>query len=82
MALIRGLKGKFPCPICLVPQDKQSANRVFTLRTSRDSQHVLRAARAKRTEKEREEDLKACSLRNVEVCVAAPPLTDWLISSH
>ncbi|KAG2116194.1 hypothetical protein BD769DRAFT_1629852 [Suillus cothurnatus] len=24
MALIRGLKGKFPCPVCLVPQDEQS----------------------------------------------------------
>jgi hypothetical protein len=79
MALIRGLKGKFPCPICLVPRDEQSANRVFALRTTFNSQHVLRTARAKHTEKEREEDLKAYSLRNVEVCVAAPPLTDWLI---
>ncbi|KAG1838070.1 hypothetical protein F4604DRAFT_1998347 [Suillus subluteus] len=65
MALIRGLKGKLPCPICLVPRDEQSANRVFALHEC-NSQHVLRTARAKRTEKEREEDLKAHSLRNVE----------------
>jgi hypothetical protein len=78
MALIHGLKGKFPCPICLVPQDEQLANHVFALRTTCSSQHVLHTARAKHTEKEWE-DLKAYSLQNVEVCVAAPPLTDWLI---
>ncbi|KAG1878857.1 hypothetical protein F4604DRAFT_2000136 [Suillus subluteus] len=39
MALIHGLKGKLPCPICLVPRDEQSANCVFALHTSHNSQH-------------------------------------------
>jgi hypothetical protein len=55
MALICGLKGKFPCPICLVPWDEQSANRVFALRTTFNSQHILCTARAKHTEKEQED---------------------------
>ncbi|KAG2135968.1 hypothetical protein DEU56DRAFT_913061 [Suillus clintonianus] len=66
MALIRGVKGKFPCPVCLVPQDEQLVNRVFALRTSRNSQQVLCTARGRRTAQEKEEDLKAYSLRNVE----------------
>ncbi|KAG1856191.1 hypothetical protein C8R48DRAFT_749169 [Suillus tomentosus] len=66
MALIRGVKGKFPCPVCLVPQDEQSVNRVFVLRTSCNSQQVLCTVRGKHTEKEKEEALKAYSVRNVE----------------
>ncbi|KAG2092954.1 uncharacterized protein F5147DRAFT_747983 [Suillus discolor] len=66
MALIRGVKGKFPCLVCLVPQDEQSVNRVFALRTSCNSQQVLCNVRGKHTEKEKEEALKAYSLRNVE----------------
>ncbi|KAG2104264.1 hypothetical protein BD769DRAFT_1630826 [Suillus cothurnatus] len=66
MALIRGLKGKFPCPVCLVPQDEQSILHTHKLRTSHQSEDILRTARSKPSEKEKEEHLKAFSLRNVE----------------
>ncbi|KIK39918.1 hypothetical protein CY34DRAFT_25041 [Suillus luteus UH-Slu-Lm8-n1] len=33
MVLIHGLKGKFPCPVCLVPQDKQSILHTHKLHT-------------------------------------------------
>ncbi|KAG1903419.1 uncharacterized protein F5891DRAFT_1127252 [Suillus fuscotomentosus] len=61
MALIRSVKGKFPCLVCLVPQDEQSVNCVFVLRTSCNSQQVLCTMRGKHTEKEKEEALKAYS---------------------
>ncbi|KAG2117609.1 hypothetical protein DEU56DRAFT_874099 [Suillus clintonianus] len=66
MALIRGLKGKFPCPVCLVPQDEQSVLRPHELRTSRQSKDTLHTARSRPSEKEKEDQLKAFSLRNVE----------------
>ncbi|KAG2078672.1 hypothetical protein BDR04DRAFT_1124392 [Suillus decipiens] len=37
MALIQGLKGKFPCPVCLVPQDEQSILCTHELRTCHQS---------------------------------------------
>ena len=68
MSLIRGLKGKFPCPVCLVPQELQS---VFSdehpLRTSIQSLNILNTARSTSTEKEKEQQLKVYSLRDVEV---------------
>ncbi|KAG1857471.1 hypothetical protein F4604DRAFT_1589912 [Suillus subluteus] len=67
MALIRGLKGKFPCPICLVPRDEQSVlSHELRLRTSAESEETLRLARAKKSKKEREKLLKTYSLRDVE----------------
>ncbi|KAG1840639.1 hypothetical protein F4604DRAFT_1598758 [Suillus subluteus] len=66
MALIRGLKGKFPCPVCLVPQDEQSVLATHEFRTRHQSEDVLRTARLKPSEKEKEAHLKAFSLRNVE----------------
>ncbi|KIK31487.1 hypothetical protein CY34DRAFT_58649, partial [Suillus luteus UH-Slu-Lm8-n1] len=38
MALIRGLKGKFPCPVCLVPQDEQYILTTHKLRTRHQSE--------------------------------------------
>ncbi|KAG1863490.1 hypothetical protein C8R48DRAFT_748092 [Suillus tomentosus] len=66
MALIRGLKGKFPCPVCLVPQDEQSVLRTHELRTCHQSKDVLRLARSMPSEKEKEDHLKAFSLRDVD----------------
>ncbi|KAG1735756.1 hypothetical protein EDB19DRAFT_1896182 [Suillus lakei] len=37
MALIHGLKGKFPCPVCLVPQDEQSVLHTHKLCTCHQS---------------------------------------------
>ncbi|KAG1738667.1 uncharacterized protein EDB91DRAFT_1249210 [Suillus paluster] len=67
MALICGLKGKFPCPICLVPQDEQSIlSHELRLRTSAQSEETLQLARTKKSKKEREKVLKSCSLCDVE----------------
>jgi hypothetical protein len=69
MALIRGVKSKFPCPICLVPQDDLSVHSSVphALCTSSHSQDILNTARARRLQEERESDLKGYSLRDVEV---------------
>ncbi|KAG1837830.1 hypothetical protein F4604DRAFT_1601105 [Suillus subluteus] len=69
MSLIRGLKGKFLCPVCLVPQDEQSVlSNAHPLRTSTESLNILNAARSASTQKEKEQQLKAYSLRDVENC--------------
>ncbi|KAG1904847.1 uncharacterized protein F5891DRAFT_1126584 [Suillus fuscotomentosus] len=70
MSLIRGLKGKFLCPVCLVPQDMQSIyTEELTLHTSAESQQVLKTARLAKTKKARENHLKAffslCDVENV-----------------
>ncbi|KAG2090891.1 uncharacterized protein F5147DRAFT_764362 [Suillus discolor] len=71
MALICGLKSKFPCPICLVPQDEQSVlSHELRLQTSAESEEALQLARAKTSKKEREKLLKTYSLRDVEVWFA------------
>ncbi|KAG1872007.1 hypothetical protein C8R48DRAFT_770378 [Suillus tomentosus] len=67
MSLIHGLKGKFSCPVCLVPQDMQSIyTEELTLRTSAESQQVLKTARLAKTKKARENHLKAFLLCDVE----------------
>ncbi|KAG1901334.1 uncharacterized protein F5891DRAFT_1128092 [Suillus fuscotomentosus] len=69
MSLIRRLKGKFPCPVCLVPQEQQAVlSDAHPLRTSTQSLGILNAARSTLTEKEKEKQLKAYSLRDVENC--------------
>ncbi|KAG2038095.1 hypothetical protein BDR03DRAFT_933759 [Suillus americanus] len=69
MSLIWGLKGKFPCPVCLVPQDQQSVlSDVHPLCTSTESLNILNAARSTSTQKEKEQQLKAYSLRDIENC--------------
>jgi len=67
MALIRGEKGHYPCPICLVPRDQQSnLLRFHTLRTAAHTQEIYETG-LKLTAMEREELLKSESLRNVAV---------------
>ncbi|KAJ6553889.1 hypothetical protein B0H10DRAFT_1848500, partial [Mycena sp. CBHHK59/15] len=67
MALIRGLQGLYPCPICFVPWNEQSdLSTEHPLRTAKGSEGILENARTKRTVAEREELLKDNSLRDVE----------------
>ncbi|KAF8164144.1 hypothetical protein K438DRAFT_2067539 [Mycena galopus ATCC 62051] len=67
MALIRGLQGLYPCPICFVPWDQQSdLSTEHPLRSSAESQQILEAARAKSTKEEREEHLKDHGLRDID----------------
>ncbi|KAJ7686006.1 hypothetical protein B0H17DRAFT_1169830 [Mycena rosella] len=68
MALIRGLQGLYPCPMCFVPWNEQSdLSTVHPMRTGHGSQQILEEAQAKRTAAEREEHLKDHGLREVEV---------------
>ncbi|KAF8876252.1 hypothetical protein BD779DRAFT_1677860 [Infundibulicybe gibba] len=65
MALIRGLRSLFPCPICLVPGDQLSNLRVqYRRRTAKGTRATLRAA-AKLPGTAAEETLKQQGLRNV-----------------
>lgn len=68
MSLIHGVMGKFPCPICLVPQDELfDLLKTWPLRTLHGAIHLLRKARKKPTKAKREQKLKSQSLRDVDV---------------
>jgi len=85
MSLIRGLKGKFPCPVCLVPQEQQLVlSDAHLLCTITQSLGVLNVARSTSTEKEKEKQLKVYSLRDVEVwCLYQSRLsTNLLLASQ
>ncbi|KAJ7715035.1 hypothetical protein DFH07DRAFT_785677 [Mycena maculata] len=66
MTLIRGLRGLFPCPICLVKSDKQSD--VTVVPESRSTKHSHRTIQTARTlnAEGREDLLKGSGLRNVD----------------
>ena len=66
MALIRGVKSKFPCPVCLVPDIQLSDGSTHPPRTSEDMQRVYVEADALPSG-EREEHLKSHGLRYVKV---------------
>ncbi|KAG2093553.1 hypothetical protein BD769DRAFT_1615706 [Suillus cothurnatus] len=67
MALIRGLMGKFPCPICLVPREELSKiSNVHRLRTSVDAKALRARARESTTLEVREQILSSESLRDVD----------------
>lgn len=69
MALIRGLQGLYPCPICFVPWNEQSdLSTEHPLRTGTESQRIVAEAREQRTATEREEHLKDHGLRDINVC--------------
>ncbi|KAG1808131.1 hypothetical protein EV424DRAFT_1574699 [Suillus variegatus] len=67
MALIRGLMGKFPCPVCLVPRDELSNTlKVFPLCTCTETKALLARARECTTLDAREQILSSQSLRDVD----------------
>lgn len=68
MALIRGLMGKFPCPICLVPRDElYKTSNIYPLRTSAGAKALRVQARESTTLEAREQILSSESLRDVDV---------------
>jgi hypothetical protein len=67
MALIRGLRGNFPCPICLVPQDMQhDLTLTYDLRTAKDTQRILKDADKLQYGYQREELVKSKGLRYIK----------------
>ncbi|KAG1906807.1 uncharacterized protein F5891DRAFT_1238949 [Suillus fuscotomentosus] len=67
MALIRGLMGKFPCPICLVPHDELSkTSNIYPLCTSAGAKALRVQAQESTTLEAREQILSSKSLRDVD----------------
>jgi hypothetical protein len=69
MSLTRGVMSNFPCPICLIPEDKLSSvmPHDYTLRTCQATNDLLIKARAERRKGQREAILKGQSIRDVDV---------------
>ena len=68
MALIQGVRGAAPCPVCLVPQDQQvHLNRLplYPLRTKEDAHAVVQQVYESRVQQE--SNLKPQGLRPIEV---------------
>ena len=68
MALIRGRRGGFPCPICLVPRDEMCTGVVGDLRTTESMEELYKMASEMGTAEERENLLKGYSARYIKVC--------------
>ena len=67
MTLVHGTNSNFPCPICLVPNDKLCDGVVYDSRTSESMQQVYNTADKMGTVDERETYLKGYSLRYAKV---------------
>ncbi len=68
MTLIRGVNGLFPCPVCLVPADKQSELGVaplYPLRNQEQARSIVMNASLSNNQKDKE--LKKIGARNVVV---------------
>lgn len=71
ISLIRGAKGKFPCPICLVPLDELSnLSKDFKLRTTQDMKEIYETAQTLNATGS-ENLLKEHGLRDVKVCITS-----------
>ncbi|KAI5992667.1 hypothetical protein EDD15DRAFT_2388187 [Pisolithus albus] len=67
MALVRGVKSNFPCPVCLIPRDDISKFPAqCKLRTSAGVIKVLQEARSQETTEKREQILMQQGLRDVD----------------
>ncbi|KII83174.1 hypothetical protein PLICRDRAFT_58549 [Plicaturopsis crispa FD-325 SS-3] len=77
MALNRGLKGKSPCPVCLVPTEKLTdLLHDYPLRTSESTQKILEEANRLRIEDDRDKLLSQYGLRNIENAFWRIPYSD------
>ena len=81
MALIRGLRGKYPCPICFVKQeDMWNLLDESPLYTTELSVKIVLEARQKVTKTQAEEILKNAGLRNINVSISGLCLTRLTLS--
>lgn len=67
MALIRGTNSNFPCPVCLIPNEKLHDGIVYDCRTSESMEEVYKTAEAMSTVERREEYLKSYGLQYIKV---------------
>jgi hypothetical protein len=77
MALTRGVNGKYPCPVCLVPNDEQSSlDKTHPLRTAESCKAlVMRSLTLNASEQEKL--LKSQSLRPVIVRCFPPVFSGY-----
>jgi len=68
MALTRGTKSNFPCPVCLVPREEMCKGVMYALRTTETMEGVYNEAKGMDTVGEAENLLKSFGLRGIEVC--------------
>ncbi|KAG2081487.1 hypothetical protein BD769DRAFT_1657222 [Suillus cothurnatus] len=68
MSLTRGIMSNFPCPICLIPEDKLSSIMLhnYPLRTGQATSTLLIKARAEHRKGRREAILKSQAIRDVD----------------
>ncbi|KAI0271244.1 hypothetical protein BC834DRAFT_818216 [Gloeopeniophorella convolvens] len=67
IALLRGIKGKLPCPICLVPGDRLAdLSTTWELRISEDMQKAVNEARGMRTKCDAERLLSGLGMQDVD----------------
>lgn len=70
MALIRGVKCLFPCPRCMISQEKQGDISVNAPpRTAAGTKATIQEARKQKRVGDKEAILKASGLRDVDVCL-------------
>jgi hypothetical protein len=69
MSLTRGMMSNFPCPICLIPEDKLSSvmPHNYALHTCQATNDLLIKARAECCKGQQEAILKGQSIRDVDV---------------
>lgn len=68
MALTRGVNGKHPCPVCLVPQAAQSnLDQSYLPRTAEESQALVVKALSEKNATRQDQITKVQSLRPVMV---------------
>lgn len=70
MALTRGLKGNFPCPVCLVPNKLQSKLEIVHPRRNVDAVRSIVLDKSL-NKSQKEDQLKLLSSRDVEVSLAS-----------
>jgi len=69
MALIRGVKANYPCPVCLVPKEELSnLSKTYELRTTAGMQGIWSAAQEMNAT-QREQHLREHGLRDVQVAI-------------
>ena len=69
MALMRGVRSKFPCPTCLVPVNQLSSfDQSYLSRVDTESIAIVRQAIKMERHADREALLKSHGLRGIEVC--------------
>ena len=78
MALTRGTKSNFPCPVCLVPKEEMHRGVIGSLHTTETMREIYNEAMEMSTAEQCEALLKSFSLCGIEVCEMLAWLSAYL----